>query len=123
VEQLFNEEKIDRIELLTGQESSTNDIALFIRSRPRLWRLMDGDESGKIISSILERSRGIFLWAALTVAGLDDLYSIEDIKDALQQVPIPVDLADASARVVQVAAQYAALARESIVVAQRHAYH
>ncbi|KAK1720292.1 uncharacterized protein BDZ83DRAFT_630998 [Colletotrichum acutatum] len=88
VEQLLNEERIQRLELHTGQEESMKDIAAYIRSRPRLSRLLDdNDSSEKIVSSILERSRGIFLWASLMVDRLDSLYSLEDMQKALDQVP------------------------------------
>ena len=87
VEQLLDEEGIKRVELQTGHGRSMHDIAAFIRSRPRLSRLLDEDKSNKLMSTILEKSRGIFLWAALTVARLDQLYTLEDIEAALNQVP------------------------------------
>ena len=87
VEQLLDEEAIKRVELQTGHGRSMHDIAAFIRSRPRLSRLLDEDKSNKILSTILEKSKGIFLWASLTVARLDQLYTLEDIEDALKEVP------------------------------------
>lgn len=63
------------------------DMALFVWSRPRLSRLLNGDESGRIRGKILERCRGIFLWASLTMVSLDDIYSMEDIENTLQQAP------------------------------------
>ncbi|KAK0371404.1 hypothetical protein CLIM01_11241 [Colletotrichum limetticola] len=70
VEQLLNDERIQRLELHTGQEESMKDIA-----------------AETIVSSILERSRGIFLWASLMVDRLDSLYSLEDMHKAMDQVP------------------------------------
>ncbi|KXH53289.1 hypothetical protein CSAL01_01937 [Colletotrichum salicis] len=88
VELLLNEERIQRLELHTGQEELMKDIASFIRSRPRLSRLLDDNNSSEtIVTSILERSRGIFLWASLMVDRLDSLYSLEDMQKALDQVP------------------------------------
>ncbi|KAK1450608.1 hypothetical protein CCUS01_02064 [Colletotrichum cuscutae] len=88
VEQLLNDERIQRLELHTGQEESMKDIAAYIRSRPRLSRLLDDNNSSEtIVSSILERSRGIFLWASLMVDRLDSLYSLEDMHKAMDQVP------------------------------------
>ncbi|OIW32627.1 hypothetical protein CONLIGDRAFT_699459 [Coniochaeta ligniaria NRRL 30616] len=85
--QLLNEEKIHRFELQTGQTGSMNDIAAYIRSRPRLSKLLSDEGSGTIISDILEKTKGIFLWASLIIARLDELYSIEDIRTALGEVP------------------------------------
>lgn len=87
VEQLLNAEKVGRFELRTGQEASVQDIAAFIRGRPRLSRLLDADSTGSLMADILERSQGIFLWASLIISRLDELYSIEDIKLALREVP------------------------------------
>ncbi|KAK4211569.1 hypothetical protein QBC37DRAFT_11651 [Rhypophila decipiens] len=87
VEQLLDEEKIRRVELHTGLDSSMRDIERFVKSRPRLSRLINEGENGKVMATILDKSRGIFLWAALTVARLDELYSAEDIEAALEEVP------------------------------------
>lgn len=87
VEQLLNAEKVGRFELKTGQDASVQDIAAFIRGRPRLSRLLDADVTGKLMEEILQRSQGIFLWASLIISRLDELYSAEDIKLALREVP------------------------------------
>ncbi|KAK7723043.1 hypothetical protein SLS63_009072 [Diaporthe eres] len=87
VEQLLNAEKVGRFELRTGQEASVQDISAFIRGRPRLSRLLDADSTGSLMADILERSQGIFLWASLIISRLDELYSIEDIRLALREVP------------------------------------
>lgn len=84
VERLFNQEMINRIELHTGREESMNDIAAFIRSKPKL---LEDDDGDRMISDILKKSNGIFLWASLTINRLDELYSIEDMRAALRQVP------------------------------------
>lgn len=87
VEQLLNAERVNRFELRTGQEASVQDIAAFIRGRPRLSRLLDADNTGSLMADILERSQGIFLWASLIISRLDELYSVEDIKLTLREVP------------------------------------
>lgn len=84
VERLFNQEMIDRIEMHTGRQESMNDIAAFIRSKPKL---LEGDDGDKMMSDILKKSNGIFLWASLTINRLDELYSVEDMRAALRQVP------------------------------------
>lgn len=87
VEQLLYAEKVGRFQLRTGQDASVQDIAAFIRGRPRLARLLNTDNSGKLMADILKRSQGIFLWASLIISRLDELYSTEDIKLALREVP------------------------------------
>jgi hypothetical protein len=83
----FLTRKIERFELQTGKTGSMTDIAAYIRSRPRLSKLLSEEASGTMISDILEKTKGIFLWASLIVSRLDELYSIEDIEDALEEVP------------------------------------
>lgn len=87
VEQLLNAENVNRVEFRTGQEDSLRDIAAYVRSQPRLSRILDNDENDQIVSDILAKSQGNFLWASLIIGRLDELYSSEDVKAALRQVP------------------------------------
>lgn len=87
VEQLLNAENVNRVEFRTGQEDSLRDIAAYVRSQPRLSRMLDTGENDQIVSDILAKSQGNFLWASLIIGRLDELYSAEDVKTALRQVP------------------------------------
>ncbi|KAG8157439.1 hypothetical protein KVR01_012823 [Diaporthe batatas] len=87
VGQLLNAENVERVEFRTGQEDSLRDIAAYVRSQPRLSRILDNEENDHIVSDILAKSQGNFLWASLIIGRLDELYSSEDIKAALRQVP------------------------------------
>ncbi|KAJ0121991.1 hypothetical protein J7T55_002502 [Diaporthe amygdali] len=87
VEQLLNAENVNRVEFRTGQEDSIRDIAAYVRSQPRLSRMLDNDENDQIVTDILAKSQGNFLWASLIIGRLDELYSAEDVRTALRQVP------------------------------------
>jgi hypothetical protein len=87
VEQLLNAENVNRVEFRTGQEGSLRDIAAYVRSQPRLSRMLGSDENDQIVSDILAKSQGNFLWASLIIGRLDELYSSEDVRAALRQVP------------------------------------
>lgn len=79
---------INRIELHMGREGSMNDIAALIRTKAKVLECDDGE---KMISDILKKSNGIFLWASLIINRLDELYSVEDIRAALRQVPLEMN--------------------------------
>ena len=84
VDRLLRQIQIHFFEGHTGKDGSIEDIAAYIRSKPCL---ADIDDGGRIISEISNKSQGVFLWASLIVDRLDDLYSVEDIKDELEQIP------------------------------------
>ncbi|KAJ5768911.1 hypothetical protein N7520_003470 [Penicillium odoratum] len=90
LERLFNLERIELSEIATGQEGSLNDIELLAKARcPR------GGDVGPyqdLVSDVIAKSNGIFLWASLTVAKLEDVYSVEDKQDVLRQIPVEMDL-------------------------------
>ncbi|GAB1317214.1 NACHT domain-containing protein [Madurella fahalii] len=73
------------LELETGGESSKLDIANFLRSRRPYGS--GSDLSEQIVSEILAKSNGIFLWASLVMNRLDETYVEEDLKQVLRDVP------------------------------------
>lgn len=77
-------------ELTTGEEGSLRDIELFLNARCA--------NSGALVADVLARSSGIFLWASLTIAKMEDAYSIEDKHEVLRQIPPQMD--DFYARIV-----------------------
>ncbi len=84
VERLFKQERVEVTELHTSQEGSLKDIDTYIRSRERL---VSGGNGEKMFEDILQRSNGNFLWTHLTVNILDDLFSVEQMRNALNGVP------------------------------------
>ncbi|KAL1852473.1 hypothetical protein Daus18300_012154 [Diaporthe australafricana] len=90
VERILGQEKLQKFELRTGQQESLTDIAAYLKSRLS----SDGDgwhpeeNDGKdVVSEILEKSNGIFLWASLISTRLDEVYTVEQKRDVLRQVP------------------------------------
>ncbi|KAK0706330.1 hypothetical protein B0T26DRAFT_755844 [Lasiosphaeria miniovina] len=91
VERLLNQEKIQRVEMHTGQAESLKDIEIFVRSRlsPNILEGFGSEEQAetKLVAEIMEKSNGIFLWASLIMDRLDEAHSIEAMRDTLNQVP------------------------------------
>ncbi|KAI1173966.1 hypothetical protein F4777DRAFT_413626 [Nemania sp. FL0916] len=84
IQHIFELENIQYAEFQTGQAGSLQDIAAYLRSRPKL----RGDvDSLPLVDMILQKSDGIFLWAALMMDRLDDCYSIEDMESIVKGVP------------------------------------
>ncbi|KAK4242396.1 hypothetical protein C8A03DRAFT_11359 [Achaetomium macrosporum] len=85
VQRALSVEQSLMLELETGGESSKLDIAKFLRSRRPCGS--ESDLSERIVSEILAKSNGIFLWASLVMNRLDETYSEEDMEDVLHNVP------------------------------------
>ena len=64
------------LEMTTGEEGSLKDIEMFLQARCE--RSGDAPAHQGLISDVLSKSNGIFLWASLTAAKLEDTYSVED---------------------------------------------
>ncbi|KAK4043380.1 hypothetical protein C8A01DRAFT_43694 [Parachaetomium inaequale] len=77
------------LELETGGESSRLDIARFLRSRRHYGS--GSDLSEQIVTEILAKSNGIFLWASLVMNRLDETYAEEDMEHVLHDVPTEMD--------------------------------
>ncbi|KAK7953653.1 hypothetical protein PG996_014546 [Apiospora saccharicola] len=90
VERLLNQEKVKRFEINTGRGESLKDISAYLRSRLSHAVPSDGpSDTGEkpIVSQILEKSNGVFLWASLIVARLQDTYTLEKMHEVLDEVP------------------------------------
>lgn len=85
VDRLLKQEKVRYVESHTGKDGSMGDIASYIRSRSKLSALENN--GGEIVSDIVRKSGGVFLWASLIADRLDDLYSVEDMKAELKRTP------------------------------------
>lgn len=84
VQNIFEHEDIRYIEFQTGRGESLQDIGAYLHSRSKL----RGDvDSQPLVDMILQKSDGIFLWAALMMDRLDDCYSIEDMETVVKGVP------------------------------------
>lgn len=79
-------ESTSMFEIQTGQQDSLDDIASLIRSK-RYDSAAGCDLNQTLISEILAKSNGIFLWASLIMNRLEDTYSEEDMHDVIHQLP------------------------------------
>ncbi|KAI0523866.1 WD40 repeat-like protein [Xylaria bambusicola] len=84
IQQIFEHENIRYIKFQTGQGESLRDIGAYLLSWPKLRE--EGD-SQPLVDLILQKSDGIFLWAALIMDRLEDCYSIEDMESVVKGVP------------------------------------
>ena len=76
------------LEMKTGGDETLKDIEMFLQA----WSTRSGDTSYQgLVSEVLAKSNGIFLWASLTTAKLEDIYSVEDGQEVLQQIPPEMD--------------------------------
>ncbi|KAL1835925.1 hypothetical protein VTJ49DRAFT_5861 [Mycothermus thermophilus] len=77
------------VELETGGEGTKLDIASFLRSRRSC--VSGSDLSEHILSGILSKSNGIFLWASMVMDRLDHTYAEEDMEAVLHEVSGEMD--------------------------------
>ncbi|KAK4186217.1 hypothetical protein QBC35DRAFT_501687 [Podospora australis] len=89
LERLLTQEMTRFAELSTGSSGSLKDIELFLRAKCP--QFDDGASSQAFISEVLSKSNGNFLWASLTMARLENLYSLEDMQEALRAIPSGMD--------------------------------
>ncbi|KAI0802933.1 hypothetical protein GGR55DRAFT_663555 [Xylaria sp. FL0064] len=62
------------------------DIRVYIRDNATMLPV-DEDESDLLIDRIVQKSRGIFLWAKLALEELEKVYSDESVDDVLDEMP------------------------------------
>lgn len=86
IQRVLCQESTSMYEIQTGQQDSLDDIAILIRSK-RYDSAAGCDLNQTLISEILAKSNGIFLWASLIMNRLEDTYSEEDMHDVLHQLP------------------------------------
>jgi WD40 repeat protein len=90
LERLFTLERTEYSQITTGEEGSLRDIELLAKARCP--RESDVGPYQDLVSDVIAKSNGIFLWASLTVAKLEDAYSVEDKQDVLRQIPLEMDM-------------------------------
>ena len=81
VGRLFRQYETPLLELQIQTEDSIKDIEPFIKSK---W---PHAENQYLVSEVLTKSNGIFLWASLIMAKMETTYSVEDIERLLHQLP------------------------------------
>ncbi|CAM1506455.1 Fc.00g060960.m01.CDS01 [Cosmosporella sp. VM-42] len=79
---LLRRKNIPIAELHTGQESPIKNITAYVAAQPKLF------SADEIVSGILKRFEGVFLLAsAIITERLDDLCTVEDMRDELRIIP------------------------------------
>ncbi|KAH6631000.1 hypothetical protein B0J18DRAFT_117751 [Chaetomium sp. MPI-SDFR-AT-0129] len=89
LERSLTQENVPFKQLTTGQSGSLRDIQNFLEVRCPQLQGTDSDEM--FLSNVLSKSNGIFLWASLTVARLENIFSVEDMQKTLQTIPSEMD--------------------------------
>jgi hypothetical protein len=89
LERLLVQESVRFDELSTGRSGSLRDIEDFLQARCP--QLRDTDSYQTFLSDVLSKSNGIFLWASLIVARLENIFSVEDMQETLQTIPSEMD--------------------------------
>lgn len=89
LERLLLQEDTRISQIHTGEQGSMDDIKLYLQSR--CYPATNDDASQDLVGEMVSKSNGNFLWAALTVANLEDAYSIEDKQAVLRQIPPEMD--------------------------------
>ncbi|KAI1821720.1 hypothetical protein F4861DRAFT_445652 [Xylaria intraflava] len=85
IETLLHREHLSFLELRTGSKGSLRDIASFVKAK---WSYSGAETlNNKLLTEVLRKSNGNFLWASLIMGRLDDAYSVEDMENTLQHVP------------------------------------
>ncbi|KAI3528266.1 hypothetical protein CABS03_05843 [Colletotrichum abscissum] len=85
-------ERTDFVEIVTGEEGSLRDIEVFVEAM--FLQTYDADQYDGIqnlVADVLTKADGNFLWTSLTVARLENAYSVEDKQDVLRQIPPQMD--------------------------------
>ncbi|KXH26488.1 hypothetical protein CSAL01_05411 [Colletotrichum salicis] len=85
-------ERTEFVEIFTGEEGSLKDIELFLNAR--FLHTSDTEQyrgMQNLVADVLAKSDGSFLWASLTIANLENAYSVEDKQDILRQIPPEMD--------------------------------
>lgn len=81
IERALRQDKAPVLEVQIDAENSLRDIQLFVESK---W---PHPENTHLISDVLSKTNGLFLWASLIMARLEEAYSIEDVEEVLRHVP------------------------------------
>ncbi|KZL79517.1 hypothetical protein CI238_05843 [Colletotrichum incanum] len=92
VERHLSLERTEFAQMITGREESLKDIELFLKARCLQTSDIEQFQDMKtLVADVLAKSNGSFLWASLTIASLENAYSVEDKQDILRQIPPEMD--------------------------------
>lgn len=87
MERLFSQEKLPFILEHIALEDSLKDIRLFLEANSSFLPVDDDAACDELIKTILDKSNGCFLWAALVLKELESTHSEQQILDVLRDIP------------------------------------
>lgn len=91
IDRLFTQDKLDRIAETISIRDSLEDIRLYLRANAEFLPAEDEDERDRLLTRILNRSNGNFLWTCLVLQELTDTLSIQQAYEVLDSVPNGMD--------------------------------
>lgn len=91
VSRLFSQEKLLVFSEQITVEDSLQDIRIFLEANSNYLPVEDDSACRELINTILEKSSGCFLWAALVLKELESTYSEQQIWEVLGEVPPEMD--------------------------------
>lgn len=91
IDRLFTQDKLERIAETISIRESLEDIQLYLQANAKFLPAEDEDERDRLLSRILNRSNGNFLWTCLVLQELTDTVSIQQAYEVLDSVPNGMD--------------------------------
>lgn len=91
IQRLFVQEKISVFEEQIMAEDTLKDIELFLHANTHFLPVEDELACKDLITQILQKCNGCFLWAAVALRKLETIHSEEQIRDVLKNVPAEMD--------------------------------
>ncbi len=91
IDRLFTQEKLDRIAEKISIRELLEDIRLYLQANVEFLPAEDEDERDRLLSRILNRSNGNFLWTCLVLQELTDTFSVQQAYEVLDSVPNGMD--------------------------------
>lgn len=91
VDRLFSQERLLMFSEQMKVEDSLHDIRIFLEANSNYLPVEDDSACKDLINTILEKSSGCFLWAALVLKELESTYSEQQIWEVLRDVPTEMD--------------------------------
>ena len=87
IDRLFTQEKLERIAETISIRESLEDIRLYLQANAEFLPAEDEIERDRLLTRILNRSNGNFLWTYLVLQELADTLSVQQAYEVLDSVP------------------------------------
>ncbi|CAF9932101.1 hypothetical protein IMSHALPRED_008796 [Imshaugia aleurites] len=91
IRRLFSQERFDRIAETISIRDLLEDIRLYLQANAEFLPAEDEVERNRLLTRILNRSNGNFLWTYLVLQELSDTLSVQQAYEVLESVPNGMD--------------------------------